>query len=384
METGGTNIEHARRLVDEYSGRTGLTGKEGDRSVRYLWTDALAVQSMFGLSHLTGSHHYLDRALELMGTVHYHLGRFQREDSRSGWISGLSEEEGAKHPATGGLRIGKRLPERSPGEPVDEHLEWERDGQYFHYLTRWATTLLQATEETGTRRYADWAGELIQAGSRFIAGQGRNLRMYWKMSTDLSNPLVHSMGAHDPLDGLLCTLAVSSKMEEKPDWLDQVRRKFEILCEGRDWYTSDPLGIGGLMLDTVRSAVLMESGLKVPRPVHPEKLFLTALESLGGYLQSNADMQHPAGSRLAFRECGMTLGYRVISGFSDLLKGLQIPSDELQAFRPMVETIEQFWMEPANRQVESWTAHRNINDITLAASLIADEHPHAFTGIQAE
>jgi hypothetical protein len=34
------------------------------------------------------------------------------------------------------LRIGKQLAERRPGERFDERLEWERDGQYFHYLTR--------------------------------------------------------------------------------------------------------------------------------------------------------------------------------------------------------------------------------------------------------
>jgi len=31
---------------------------------------------------------------------------------------------------------GKALNERGADEPVDEHLEWNRDGQYFHYLTR--------------------------------------------------------------------------------------------------------------------------------------------------------------------------------------------------------------------------------------------------------
>jgi hypothetical protein len=43
---------------------------------------------------------------------------------------------GAAHPTRGGLRIGKKLPERRPGEAFQERLEWERDGQYFHYLTK--------------------------------------------------------------------------------------------------------------------------------------------------------------------------------------------------------------------------------------------------------
>ena len=38
------------------------------------------------------------------------------------------------HPTQGGLRIGKNMNERSSSDRFDENLEWDRDGQYYHYL----------------------------------------------------------------------------------------------------------------------------------------------------------------------------------------------------------------------------------------------------------
>ena len=73
--------------------------------------------------------------------MHHVLGRHRDDDPRRGWISGLSEEEGERHPTRGGLRIGKPLNEREPDEPADSQLEWEQDGQYFHYLTKWMHAL---------------------------------------------------------------------------------------------------------------------------------------------------------------------------------------------------------------------------------------------------
>ena len=128
------------------------------------------------------------------------------QDLRQGWISGLSEEEGEKHPTKAGLRIGKEMPERREDQPYHEQEEWNRDGQYFHYLTRWVSALLEAHRESGEEKYATWAAELLLTSEKFIYRKGNQLRMYWKMSTDLSRPLVFSMGAHDPLEGLILAL----------------------------------------------------------------------------------------------------------------------------------------------------------------------------------
>ena len=102
----------ARKLMDDFAERTGLTGTEGNRARRYLWTDAFAVQTFFALAHKAAVPAYRELALKLIDEVHAHLGRFHPSDRRKGWISGLSEEEGKQHPTAGGLRIGKALPER--------------------------------------------------------------------------------------------------------------------------------------------------------------------------------------------------------------------------------------------------------------------------------
>jgi len=33
----------------------------------------------------------------------------------------------------------------------------------------------------------------------------------------------------------------------------------------------------------------------------------------------------------------------------------------LMGFEPLIETIEQYWLEPANQAAESWTGHLEIN-----------------------
>jgi hypothetical protein len=41
------------------------------------------------------------------------------------------------------------------------------------------------------------------AGFTYVPASGGRKRMYWKMSIDLTYPLVPSMGQHDPLDGYI-------------------------------------------------------------------------------------------------------------------------------------------------------------------------------------
>ena len=107
-------------------------------------------------------------------------------------------------PTRGGLRIGKKLPERDPDEPFAERLEWDRDGQYFHYLTKWMHALDQVSSITGAPRFNLWARELAEvAHAAFTYGPPGARHMVWKMSSDLSRPLVPSMGQHDALDGFI-------------------------------------------------------------------------------------------------------------------------------------------------------------------------------------
>src|SRR4051812_28072029 len=182
---GNERLEIARKLMDEFAQRTGLSGKGGDIDERYLWTDAFAVQTFFRLADVYSSEVYRLLATNLVDVVHHKLGRFHTGDHRKGWISGLSNEEGEMHPTAGGLRIGKKLPERRYDERFNDRLEWERDGQYFHYLTRWIQALLKAGQKTREKRYAIWAAELLSAGRKFFNKTKSRIRMYWKMSVDL-------------------------------------------------------------------------------------------------------------------------------------------------------------------------------------------------------
>ena len=194
--------------------------------------------------------------------MHFVLGRYSVDDSRNGWISGLDEQAGYEHPTIGGLRIGKKLAERKSDEPFDERLEWDRDGQYFHYLTKWMQALARIAACTGDGHYQRWALELARAahaGFTYRLAAGKPKRMYWKMSVDLSRALVASMGHHDPLDALITYLELRANSARFDSSLSDINLESEIadcqaMCEARSWATDDPLGTGSLLVDTWRLA----------------------------------------------------------------------------------------------------------------------------------
>jgi len=212
--------------------------------------------NFLGFSHYTGNENYTHLALRLVDQVHTILGRHREDDPRSGWISGLDEKEGRMHPTIGGLRIGKEINERRPEDPFDERLEWDRDGQYYHYLTKWMHALDRVSRVTGDSKYNRWAIELAKTaheGFTYVPSSGGPKRMYWKMSIDLTHPLVPSMGHHDPLDGFITyhqLQATTAKKGEKSPFLDLNAEIADTaaMCKGRSWVTDDPLGIGGIVI----------------------------------------------------------------------------------------------------------------------------------------
>lgn len=149
-------------LMGEFAESSGIM-KADESATRYLWTDAFAVCNFLELFRRTREDQYLNLATTLARQVHWVLGRHRSDDSRHGWISGLAEDVGSHHPTKGGLRIGKRFKERKPQETFDEHLEWERDGQYYHYLTKWMHALCCMYYETKDSSYLQWALELANA-----------------------------------------------------------------------------------------------------------------------------------------------------------------------------------------------------------------------------
>jgi hypothetical protein len=165
MSTFHPTDHGARELMLSFAERTGLSSERPAQ--RYLWTDAFAVCNFLGLARTTGERRYSELALRLIGQVHDVLGRYRADTpGPSAWLSGLSDEAGAAHPTLGGLRIGKKLPERRADEPFDEQLEWDRDGQYFHYLTKWMHALDQTARATRQPVFNMWARELAAIAHR--------------------------------------------------------------------------------------------------------------------------------------------------------------------------------------------------------------------------
>jgi hypothetical protein len=372
------NLEVAQKLMDDFLARTGINGSGNNANRRYLWTDAFAVQACFSLSHEPNGEDYKAYALCLIDLVHSTLGKHRTDSPRKGWISGMSSEEGKKHPTAGGLRIGKKLSERLNGEPFSHSLEWERDGQYFHYLTRWFSALLQAYRETGNKKYALWASELINVGEKFINKDMGRIRMYWKMNINLTRPMVGSMGAHDPLEGLICTLSAIDAVPETSPSLERLRQDMEAVCQDMNWFTTDALGIGTLFLNTARAAELNFNVKPLPASIRPEYLFADSIAGLHAFAKQVYNDLEPASRRLAFRECGLALGFRVLYGLKDKYSALDMDFSEMDKFLYMVEEIEDFWARPSSQQSKTWLAHEDINAVTLASNLLAHNYPGVF------
>ncbi|HEX8539757.1 MAG TPA: hypothetical protein VF664_20005, partial [Cystobacter sp.] len=360
MDSVEYGIAHASRLMTDFAERTGLVGS-GQSSRRYLWTDAFAVCNFLGLARLTGDSHYLELARHLVHEVHQVLGRYRADDARAGWLSGLDEREGEAHPTRGGLRIGKPLPERQPEEPLDDELEWERDGQYFHYLTKWMHALDQVSRATGDPRFNLWARELAAvAHATFIHGPpGGRRRMAWKMSTDLSRPLVPSMGQHDPLDGLITCVQLEATRTLLPGAAvgpgsRQAVEDFTALLRTTDVRTSDPLGLGGLLSDAGRVAQLGARGTFQDGALL-ELLLAAAMEGLSLYSLYGEGTQ-PASRRLAFRELGLAIGLSSIGWIQSAVD--ERPTQRLRNFAALGSELVSFWLAPEHQAVRSWTEHR--------------------------
>jgi len=384
------HTDTVRRILSAFAARTGLA-PSGRSPRRYLWTDAFAVCNLLELHRRTGDEEHLRMALRLVDQVHRILGRHRDDDPRTGWISRLGEDEGRTHPTRGGLRIGKRLNERGPDEPYDEQLEWDRDGQYFHYLTKWMHALAQVARANGEGRYLEWAFELARAahaGFVYVPASGGGRRMYWKMSIDLARPLVPSMGQHDPLDGLLTFLELQAgaarlSRPSRVGALGKEIAEMRSMCVGAEWATSDPLSLGGLLSDAQRLAQLIAA--RVCTETRLLELLLRASAKGLAVFASTGQLARPAASRLPFRELGLAIGLhaaariaalheREAARFADHGEAIAAHLDDLGRFEAVPRLIEAFWLDPVNQDSPSWHAHLDINAVMLATSLAPDSY----------
>ncbi len=274
-----------------------------ERGKRYLWTDAFAVCNLLALGRK-------DLARELVDKVYRTLG------------------------VQKGLRIGKPLPEREPGEPYDDRLEWDRDGQYFHYLTKWMHALDAIGEHARAVELA------VVAHDGFVYETRGRKRMYWKMSIDLTRPLVPSMGHHDPLDGYLTAVQLHDVPRRVVD-------DYAAMIDRHGLATTDPLGLGGLLFDIYRAHHLH---LDIEKD-------LVAASHLG---LDHVELGGPADRRLAFRELGLAIGLAALERLGE------------HRFIGLREQIERFWLEPTHRASRTYREHADINDVMLATALAPD------------
>jgi hypothetical protein len=330
-----------------------------------------------------GEQKYRRHAEELINAVHRILGRFRADDVRTGWISGFDEQSGSSHPTSGGLRIGKPRKERNPREPLNERLEWDRDGQYFHYLTKWIHALCEAAFVTSEEDYARWAAELAEAAFKGFARRARSgevMGVYWKMSTDLSRPLVLASGLHDALDGFItfeeARYAIARTSSHLATALDSAIKPLSALCKSDGWATDDPLGLGGLLFDACRLSQLRRGQ---GRDLCLLQEILNSCCDGFAMLLASRYFNRPATHRLAFRELGLAIGLRALRIIAKLVaKDSRVPPalassiQLLLQYEELHDEIVTFWLAHAQRPDEQWQEHRNINEVMLATALMPD------------
>lgn len=348
---------------------------------RYLWTDSFAVCNYIELFLLSENESFLELAVKLVDQVHHTLGRHRNDDSRAGWISGLNDEEGELHPTSGGLRIGKELNERKPDEPYDERLEWDQDGQYYHYITKWMHALHRMSQTTNDSKYDAWAVELAKTAHKsFIYTSPFGKRMYWKMSIDLSYPLVPAMGQQDALDGFITYNEINKSGLAS---LNKEIMDITSICN-MSWAktTTDPLSIGSFLFDALRVTQL------IVRDNNPNYLNLldliinTANYDLESFSKDDM-LNYPAEYRLAFRELGLSIGLKgieklvsIISSKPDLFINRELLAhvDTLKKYSALSNSIDLFWIDETNRKSPTWIDHLEINMVMLATSLAPDAY----------
>lgn len=280
----------------------------------YLWTDAFGVINLLTMHReyskagggAVNDDRYLLMAGRLIETVHDVLGRTR---------DGLSRLPGATdaNPLGGGLRIGK----------TDEHGS-DCDGQYHHYLTIWMFALNRMSKASGDIKYNRMAVELARAihPKFFLDRFGPKPRMVWKMSMNLSLPLVSSEGNLDPIDGFVVFRLLQAAAMEAGDGsvlaeeVNDYKRVME--RKGEHFVSSDPLDLGMTLWTAhwfsekerwasnlarkcfkqlcefcLAGPTIFKSGLTL----NPDDLF-----EINQYLMRNIKF------RLAFREFGTSMG----------------------------------------------------------------------------
>jgi hypothetical protein len=203
------------------------------------------------------------------------------------------------------------------------------------------------------------------------------------MSTDLSRPTVPSSGHHDPLDGLVTVLELRASPARAADApsLEREAAELERMCAGRSWATDDALGAGGLLADALRVAELTAALPEAGHAALPARICEDAALSLRA-VERSRPLALPLEMRLPFRELGLALGLHAVERLRDLLRRGVLDGrlagvvTALERSVPLAAALEDAWLAPGADRVATWTGHRDINAVTLAACLA----PEGFLG----
>ncbi len=193
------------------------------------------------------------------------------------------------------------------------------------------------------------------------------------------------MGQHDALDGLITYLQCMATAVDDPGMSSNLNLGMEIseamgMCEDKNWFTDDALGIGGLLTNAFKmTQLIIHSNLQIT------DILSTLLYSAKGGVDafSLADtLNFPAEYRLAFRELGLSIGLHTIEKMVQMIQ--QHPEHfpeqqslisqliDLSPHLSLIKKIEMFWMTTTNQQSDTWIEHIDINSVMLATSLEPD------------
>ncbi|OBT60430.1 hypothetical protein VE03_10133 [Pseudogymnoascus sp. 23342-1-I1] len=258
----------------------------GGHRGRYLWTDAFGVLNFLTLHQELDEAKYLTLAKRLVASVHDILGRTRDGDSR---LPGATDE----NPLGGGLRIGK---EEASGP--------DGDGQYHHYLTIWMFALNRLSIASGMATYNDQAISLACGiHPRFFIGRTTSSpRMVWKISMDMTKPLVSSQGRLDATTGFVVFRLLQEAAKESHVLETEIADYHKVISQ-RDSpdATNDTLDLG-MALWTAHWYAEKDQWL--------EKLGENCLEATKKIFGDEEYKKRTSPHRLAFREFGALMGAR--------------------------------------------------------------------------
>ena len=330
-------------------------------------------------------------ALRLVEQVHRVLGRHRADDRRSG-LDQRARATARARPTrrAAACASASRCPSGGADEPFDERLEWERDGQYFHYLTQVdARARSGGARDRASRCFNRWARELAEVGASRLhrtSRRGGRGAWCWKMSIDLSRPLVASMGQHDPLDGLITCVQLQSDRRARC----ACASSGPSLAEERDGLRGDDRGRRRSHRRSARPR--RPARRRVPRraadPPRARGSERSARPAARGGARRAGALRAPErpgrgrprrGSRSA--SSASSVGLHALERLSRLghqrARGPHArPSREearlLEALRPpsrWARRSTRSGSNPENRAAGAWAEHEDLNAVTLATSL---------------